>query len=66
MTCGNCGESKGCWPIKDYDEYIIDWFFGLGQVSGESKMLKEIYEKGPIACPINSNEELENHRSGIF
>jgi cathepsin X len=37
-----------------------------GQVSGEEKMIQEIYQRGPIACGIAVPAALENYTHGIF
>ncbi len=37
-----------------------------GQVSGEDKMLAEMYARGPIACTIAVTKEFEDYTSGVF
>ena len=37
-----------------------------GQVSGDGKMLAEIYARGPIACTIAVTKEFEDYTGGVF
>jgi cathepsin X len=37
-----------------------------GKVSGEEKMMQEIYQRGPIACGVAVPDALENYTSGVF
>uniref|UniRef100_A0A1X7SFD0 Peptidase C1A papain C-terminal domain-containing protein n=1 Tax=Amphimedon queenslandica TaxID=400682 RepID=A0A1X7SFD0_AMPQE len=37
-----------------------------GRVSGEDKMLSEIYARGPIACTIAVTSAFEQYTGGVF
>jgi len=37
-----------------------------GQVAGETKMMSEIYARGPIACTIAVTQAFESYSGGIF
>merc|ERR1719453_2151611 len=63
IMCENCSPSKGCWNQDNYKVYHTDEY---GKVSGEEKMMQEIYQRGPIACGIAVPAALENYTSGIF
>ena len=39
VICSDCN-SKGCWPVKDYDKYTVTEY---GYVKGENEMMQEIY-----------------------
>ena len=63
IMCENCSPSKGCWNQDNYKVYHTDQY---GKVSGEEKMMQEIYQRGPIACGVAVPAALENYTSGIF
>merc|ERR1711998_90431 len=63
IKCENCSPSKGCWAQDNYKYYNTDKY---GKVSGEEKMMQEIYQRGPIACGVAVPDALENYTGGIF
>lgn len=61
----NCDEScyeRKVWKIKEYG-YVGDGFYGS---CSEEKMMREIYEKGPIVVAINASPDLYYYSSGVF
>lgn len=61
-TCHDCYHEK-CWTQKTYILYKGKEF---GTVKGESNMMKEIYERGPIACGIADSTQLQAYEKGIL
>jgi len=60
--CWNCNHS-GCFKPDSFYQYKITQF---GQVSGEDAMMSEIFHRGPIACGIDANKELDDYKGGIL
>lgn len=58
-TCGTFGEA--CVGLTEYPNATIADY---GQISGENAMMKEIYNRGPIACGINA-VPIEDYTGGI-
>ena len=54
--CRDCGHDYPCRPVQNYTKYFVEEY---GYVSGEERMMKEIYARGPITCAIDATEELE-------
>jgi cathepsin X len=63
LKCENCMPGQGCFVPDSYYVFQTDEY---GHVSGEDKMMQEIYQRGPIACGIAVPDALENYTSGIF
>ena len=63
LRCKNCNPHQDCFIPDEYYEYAIEQF---GEVAGEENMMQEIYQRGPIACGIDANEELVNYTGGIL
>lgn len=61
--CKNCNPHQPCFVPDEYPIYTVDQY---GQLSGEEKMIQEIYQRGPIACGIAVPASLENYTSGIY
>ena len=61
--CRDCGHDYPCRPVQNYTKYFVEEY---GYVSGEERMMKEIYARGPITCAIDATEELEAYKGGIF
>jgi len=61
--CGTCQPDGTCNPIANYTHYMVG---DIGQVSGETNMMAEIYARGPIACGIDATTALEDYTGGIF
>jgi cathepsin X len=62
--CEKCPKNhSNCEAVTDYQTYRVDTF---GQVSGEDKMMQELYQNGPITCGIAAPAALDNYTSGIF
>merc|ERR1719150_465629 len=59
-TCGTFGEA--CVGLDHYPNATISEY---GSISGKDAMMKEIYNRGPIACGIDANPLL-NFESGII
>merc|ERR1740117_360201 len=63
IKCKNCMPGEGCFVPDSYKVYHTDEF---GKVSGEEKMMQEIYQRGPIACGISVPDSLETYEGGIY
>ncbi|XP_024376810.1 uncharacterized protein [Physcomitrium patens] len=65
-VCRNCvppvGNIESCTAISDYPIHFVGEY---GKVSGELNMMAEIYERGPIACSIDSTL-LHSYTGGIL
>ncbi|KAL2623371.1 hypothetical protein R1flu_003576 [Riccia fluitans] len=65
-VCRDCtppvGNSAYCKPVLGYTRHSVSEY---GRVQGELNMMAEIYERGPIACSINSTG-LHTYTGGIF
>ena len=61
--CKNCKENKSCFVPDSYHIYKIDQY---SFISGESDMLQEIYQRGPIACGIAIPDDLKTYTGGIY
>jgi len=55
-VCMNCAPGKGCSAQKQYDKYYVSEY---GLVNGTEAMMKEISERGPIACTVAVTPEFE-------
>lgn len=56
--------SKGCWAQDNAKIYGIEEH---GEVAGETAMMQEILNRGPIGCGIASNDYLRyNYTGGIY
>jgi len=61
-TCGSFSQEGGpCTGLSSYPNATITDY---GSISGPDAMMKEIYQRGPIACGIDANPLL-NYESGI-
>ena len=64
IKCETCDpDTYKCYTPDSYKIFHTDEY---GKVSGEDKMMQEIYQRGPIACGIAVPDALENYTSGIF
>lgn len=64
MKCGNCEPGKECEAINNAKIYSIADY---GDAKGEHKMMQEIFNRGPIACPIYSTWYMRyNYTGGIY
>jgi len=66
--CKNCGfnltdPSADCFAVKNPQRYYIKEH---GVISGEDKMMAEIYARGPIACGVAVTPAFESYSGGIF
>jgi len=59
VTCGTFGEA--CVGLDKYPNATISEF---GSVTGKDAMMKEIFNRGPIACGIDANP-LRDYTTGI-
>ena len=55
--------NKPCFVPDEYLIYKVDEY---APVSGEEKMMQEIYQRGPIACGIAVPDGFMNYTGGIF
>jgi len=64
--CRNCvppvGNAESCTAVTDHPVHYVAEY---GRVSGELNMMAEIYERGPIACSIDSTL-LHSYTGGIL
>lgn len=63
LTCRNCDPHEPCFIPDKYPVYQVDQYAFF---SGEENMMQEIYQRGPIACGVDSTSELHNYTGGIF
>lgn len=64
IKCKNCMPSKGCWAQDNAKIYGIEEH---GEVAGETAMMQEILNRGPIGCGIAANDYLRyNYTGGIY
>ena len=61
--CRDCGHDYPCRPVQNYTKYFVEEY---GYVSGEERMMKEIYARGPITCALDATDELVAYKGGIF
>jgi len=62
-TCGSFDKEGGdCTGLSHYPNATVEEY---GTISGRKAMMKEIYNRGPIACGIDANPLL-NFESGII
>ena len=62
--CRDCGHDYPCHAVKNYTKYFVEEY---GSVSGEERMMKEIYARGPITCAIDATDDFYyNYRGGIY
>ena len=62
--CRDCGHDTPCHAVKNYTKYFVEEY---GSVSGEERMMKEIYARGPITCAIDATDDFYyNYRGGIY
>uniref|UniRef100_A0A7S0QTS4 Peptidase C1A papain C-terminal domain-containing protein n=1 Tax=Pyramimonas obovata TaxID=1411642 RepID=A0A7S0QTS4_9CHLO len=65
-TCRTCSTfSKFGGFCSEVDEFPNATISEYGRVSGEAKMMAEIYARGPIACEIDATP-LDDYTGGIF
>ncbi|XP_011406795.1 PREDICTED: uncharacterized protein LOC100632176 [Amphimedon queenslandica] len=62
-VCRNCDPSGKCFAVQKYTKYQVTEH---GRVSGEDKMLSEIFARGPIACTIAVTSAFEQYTGGVF
>ncbi|CAM6054530.1 unnamed protein product [Sphagnum tenellum] len=70
LVCKDCtwppppaGQEGTCWAKQGFRRYKAK---DAGQVSGASKMKREIYARGPIACGIEVSDAFEAYSGGIY
>jgi cathepsin X len=61
--CKNCDPFKPCYIPDSYPVYGVDEF---GSVKGEANMMQEIFQRGPITCGVDVNDNFENYKGGIL
>lgn len=60
LLCKNCLDGD-CWWANNYNVYGIESY---GVISGETAMMNEIYQNGPITCGIAVPDALVNFTGG--
>jgi len=60
-TCMNCDPSTGCYAIDNYPKITISEY---GRVIGDENIQKEIMNRGPVACYLNS-DCIHQYTSGV-
>ena len=62
--CRDCGHDYPCHAVQNYTKYFVEEY---GSVSGEERMMKEIYARGPITCAIDATDDFfYNYKGGIY
>ena len=62
-TCGSFSEEGG--PCNGLTHYPNATVVDFGSISGKESMMREIYNRGPIACGVDANPLL-NYEGGII
>ncbi|EGC28338.1 hypothetical protein DICPUDRAFT_44383 [Dictyostelium purpureum] len=62
-TCKNCFPNGTCVAVAKFPSVQVTQY---GSIRGASKMMAEIYARGPIACSIDATSKLEAYTGGIF
>jgi cathepsin X len=62
-VCRNCSPGEACVVPPKYRVYQVDQYGSI--TGGEEKMMQEIYQRGPIACGIDS-DPIHSYTGGIF
>jgi len=60
--CRTCAPPR-CKPVQVYSRYRIN---GFDTVKGEKNMMREILERGPIACGVALPGSFWDYREGVF
>ena len=72
IKCMNCAPGQGCWAQANSKIYGIESFGNVsnvtvGEVTPEEAMMQEIYQRGPIACGIDSMQSLHDFKGkGVY
>lgn len=61
--CRSCKEDGTCEAVTNYRKYYVSTY---GRVTGETSMMREIYNRGTISCRIDVNRDFTYYRRGIF
>ena len=61
--CRDCGHDYPCHAVQNYTKYYVSEY---GSVTGEEKMMKEIYARGPITCAIAVPDDLLEYKEGVY
>jgi len=62
-VCQHCWPHTPCYVPDEYPIYQVDEFAWF---TGATKMMQEIYQRGPISCGIGVTDEMEDYTGGIF
>lgn len=58
----NC-DSEKCFAVENYKLWKVSEY---GSIIGADRMKSEIYERGPIACGMDSTDEFGEYQGGIY
>lgn len=62
VKCQTC-DQNGCYTPEKYLKYTVSEY---GFLSGEQKIMNEVYQRGPVACSIYATQQLDDYTGGIF
>jgi cathepsin X len=61
--CRNCAPSEACVIPEYYYKYDIDQY---GSSVGESAIMNELYQRGPLSCAMATTDAFHAYKGGIF
>ena len=61
--CRDCGHDTPCHAVQNFTKYYVQEY---GYVTGEEKMMKEIYARGPITCAIAVPDDFLAYKEGVY
>ena len=61
--CRDCGHDTPCHAVQNFTKYYVEEY---GYVTGEEKMMKEIYARGPITCAIAVPDDFLAYKEGVY
>ena len=61
--CYTCAPDGSCTRIKKFKRLFVERF---GALTGYDAMKREIFERGPISCSIDSTDDMDDYTGGIY